>query len=180
MIMPEPIEQRLAEKGWSKAEIDKAALILHGKEDPGKIYFQKQMNPIVYWLTLIISIVANMVVSVVLIPFLLVVKSTLTLYLIVALLAVVFGFFFNLLLTDIEHVDPKHHVIAGLFIPALAVINILIVINVTSVLDKTLFGAQFQQNSLAIAFVYVVAFIAPYFFTRMLDLLTAKKSPQNL
>lgn len=178
--MPEPIEQRLAEKGWSKTEIDQAALILHGKEDPGKIYFQKQMNPIIYWLTLIISIVANMVVSVVLIPFLLAVKSAVTLYMIVALLALAFGFFFNLLLTDIEHVDPKHHVIAGIFIPALAVINIIIVINVTTALDKVLFGNQFQQNALAIGIIYVFSFIAPYIMTRLIDVLTTRKSPQNL
>src|SRR5689334_20533194 len=143
MGMPQPIEERLAEKGWSKDEINKAASILHGKDDPGQIYFSKQMNPIVYWLTLIVSIVANMVVSVVLIPFLLAVKTAGTLYMIVSLLALAFGFFFNLLLTDIEHVDPKHHVIAGIFIPALAVINIIIVINVTAVIDSVLFGAQF-------------------------------------
>jgi hypothetical protein len=180
MIMPVPIEQRLAEKGWSRAEIDKAAAILHGKEDPGKIYFQKQMNPVVYWLTLIVSIIANMVVSVVLIPFLLAVRDTFTLYIIVALLALAFGFFFNLLLTDIEHVDPRHHVIAGIFIPALAVINILIVINVTSVIDKVLFGEQFQQNALAIAIIYIVAFIAPYLFTKLADYVQTKRAAQTL
>jgi hypothetical protein len=178
--MPEPIEQRLADKGWSKEEILKAASILHGKEDPGKIYFQKQMNPVVYWLTLIVSIVANMVVSVVLIPFLLAVKDTLTLYVIVSVLALAFGFFFNLLLRDIENVDPQHHVIAGVFIPALSVINILIVINVTTAIDKVLFGAQFQQNAIAIAIVYVVSFIAPYLITRIIDYFDTKHTAQTL
>ena len=45
--MPVPIEQRLAEKGWTKAEILKASSILHGKEDPGQIYFQKQLENII-------------------------------------------------------------------------------------------------------------------------------------
>ncbi len=178
--MPEPIEQRLAEKGWSKDEILKASAILHGKEDPGKIYFQKQMNPVVYWLTLIVSIVANMVVSVVLIPFLLAVKEVLTLYSIVALLAVAFGFFFNLLLTDIENVDPRHHVIASVFIPALAVINIFIVINITSALDTVFFGEAFAHNSIAVAVIYVVAFIAPYFITRVIDRFHSYRSAQTL
>ena len=154
ITMAQPIEERLKEKGWSQSEIDKAAGILHGKEDPGKIYFAKKMNPVVYWLTLIIAIVANMVISVVLIPFMLAVNSAAGLYSIVALLAVAFGFFFNLLLTDIENVDPKHHVIAGIFIPALAIINITIVINITSVLDNVLFGAKlFSQNALAIVMI---------------------------
>ncbi|MBN2421292.1 hypothetical protein JXB27_03370 [Candidatus Woesearchaeota archaeon] len=178
--MPIPIEQRLAEKGWSSEEINKAASILHGKEDAGQIYFSKQMNPIVYWLTLIISIIANMVVSVVLIPFMLAVQSATTLYSIIALLALSFGFFFNLLLTDIEHVDPRHHVIAGIFIPALAVINIFIVINVTNVLDKMFFGAQFKQNAIIIALVYVIAFIAPYLITRIIDRLHSNQTAQNL
>ena len=178
--MPVPIEQRLAQKGWTKAEILKASSILHGKEDPGQIYFQKQMNPVVYWLTLIVSIIANMVVSVVLIPFLLVIKDVSTLYGIVAVLALAFGFFFNLLLTDIEHVDPRHHVIAGIFIPALAIINIIIVVNVTSAIDQVLFGAQFQQNSLAIAIIYVVAFIAPYIVNKSIDYFQAQKGAQTL
>lgn len=173
--MPEPIEDRLAEKGWSRAEILKASEILHGKENPGQIYFQKQMNPVVYWATLIVSIIANMVVSVVLIPFLLAVKDAITLYSIVALLAVAFGFFFNLLLSDIEHVDPSHRVIAGLFIPALAIINIIIVINVTAVLDKVLFGAEFTQNAISIAVVYVFAFIAPFLVNKAFEYLQSKK-----
>jgi hypothetical protein len=178
--MPVPIEQRLAEKGWSRAEIDKAAQILHGKEDPGKIYFQKQMNPIVYWMTLIVSIIANMVVSVVLIPFLLTVQDAVTLYFIIGLLALAFGFFFNLLLTDMENVDPQHHVIAGVFIPALAVINIFIVINITSVLDKVLLGGQLSQNAIVIALVYVTAFIAPYLISKLLDRMQTKKFTQTL
>ncbi len=178
--MPVPIEQRLAERGWSKDEILKASAILHGKEEPGKIYFQRQMNPVVYWLTLIVSIVANMVVSVVLIPFLLAVKDVLTLYSIVALLAMSFGFFFNLLLTDIENVDPRHHVIAGIFIPALAVINIIIVINVTSVLNRVLLGEQLTQNAIAIALIYVVAFIAPYLGTKVIDHFQTRKAAQTL
>ncbi len=174
--MPVPIEQRLAEKGWSKDEIFKAASILHGSEDPGKIYFQKQMNPAVYWMTLIIAIVANMIISVVLIPFLLAVENAVTLYMIIGLLALAFGFFFNLLLTDIENVDPKHHVIAGIFIPALALINIIIVINVTSVLDKVLLGEQFRHSALIIAVVYVAAFIAPYLVAKLIDKIQTNKA----
>jgi len=178
--MPIPIEKRLEEKGWSKDEILKAAEILHGKEAQGKIYFQKEMNPIVYWLTLILAIVANMVISVVLVPFLLAVESALTLYSIVALLALAFGFFFKLLLNDIENIDPQHHVIAGIFIPALAIINIIIVINVTSVIDKVLFGVQFTQNAIAITVVYVFAFIAPYLVSKIVDYYQTRKAAQTL
>lgn len=174
--MPVPIEQRLAEKGWSKDEIYKASEILQGKEAQGKIFFQKQMNPIVYWLTLIVAIVANMVVSVVLIPFMLAIESASSLYLVVGVLALAFGFFFNLLLTDIEQVDPKHHVIAGIFIPALALINIIIVINITSVLDKVLLGTQFTHSSIIIATIYVVAFIAPYAIGKLLDAIQSRKA----
>jgi hypothetical protein len=121
-----------------------------------------------------------MVVSVVLIPFLLAIKSTGTLYLIVALLAVSFGLFFNLLLTDMEHVDPQHHVIAGIFIPALSIINIIIVINVTTVLDSVLFGAQFKQNAFMIAIIYVIAFIIPYAVTQLIDYLQTRKLTQAM
>ena len=179
--MVQPIEERLKEKGWSQEEINKAANILHGSEDPGKIYFSKKMNPILYWLVLILAIVASMVISVVLIPFMLAVESTIGLYSIIALLALSFGFFFRLLLTEIEYVDPKHHVIAGVFIPALAIINIVIVINVTTVIDKIFFGARFSQNVVAIGIIYVVSFVAPYLITKLMEhFSTQKRMAQNL
>ncbi|MFC1727872.1 hypothetical protein ACFLZ7_00200 [Nanoarchaeota archaeon] len=173
--MAKSLQQKLTEKGWSKEEIEKATQIMESPPEKGRAIFTKRMNPLLYWMTLIVAIVGNMVISVVLIPFLIAVQSIIALYSIIALLGLAFGFLFSVLLTDIEHIDPKHHVIAGIFIPILALINIFIIVNITNTIDKVIFGAQIQGNAIIISGIYVLAFIGPYMFNKLSDIIETKK-----
>lgn len=173
--MAKSLQERLAEKGWSKEEIEKATQIMESPDSKGRIIFTRKMNPVLYWVTLIVAIIGNMIISVVLIPFLIAIQSTIALYAIVALLGLAFGFLFNVLLIDIEHIDPRHRVIAGIFIPVLALINIYIVVNITNTINQLIFKTQLQENALIIGAVYVIAFIGPYAFTKLTDFLYEKK-----
>ncbi len=173
--MPKSLQEKLAEKGWTKEEIEKATKIIESPDEEGRVVFTRKMNPILYWMTLIIAIVGNMLISVILIPFLLAVKSAIALYFIIALLGISFGFLFNVLLTDIEHIDPRHHVIAGIFIPAIALINIFIVVNITNTIEQVIFKTTIQENSIVIGIIYVAAFIGPYAFTKITDMLETRK-----
>ena len=173
--MPKSLQEKLSEKGWTKEEIEKATQILESPEEKGRIIFAKKMNPVLYWTTLIVMIIGNMIISVILIPFLIAIESTVTLYSIIALLGLAFGFLFNILLIDIEHIDPRHHVIAGIFIPVLALINIFIIVNITNAIDKAIFGTQVQENAFIVGIVYVIAFVGPYLVTRAMDMLETRK-----
>ncbi|PIZ55814.1 hypothetical protein COY28_01470, partial [Candidatus Woesearchaeota archaeon CG_4_10_14_0_2_um_filter_57_5] len=105
-------EAKLRQKGWSEEELAHARIVLDKTESPLWV-------SVLYWTFLLLAIIANLFVSIVLFPLLIISKSGL-LYLLVVMLGFVFGFVFSLILRDIDALDVRHHVIAGVFIPALA------------------------------------------------------------
>jgi hypothetical protein len=68
---------------------------------------------------------------------------------------------FNFLINTMEHLDPSHHVIAGVFIPALAAITIFVMVNVANRLSK-FFQSPIIHNPVWVALIYVVL-LAAYF-----------------
>lgn len=152
---------RLKKRGWTEKEIEKALSIMYSKEARESPYAPK-MNRILYWGALILAIIGNFMVCVALIPVLLVI-SDITLVAVVFLVGVSFGALFTILIKDIEHVDPKHHVIAGIFLPALAIIIMFVTVRLTNkIVEKQAADVFLQQNNILVPVVYVIAFILPY------------------
>jgi hypothetical protein len=156
------LASRLREKGWTQEEIEHAVTIL-GESKKHKPKITVVFDQLVYWVALILAIVGNIVLSVVLIPFLLVLNN-IQLYIFVVVLAGSFGLLFSQILRDIEGLDKKHHVIAGIFIPALALINIYVMVNLANFLDKVFKLSKVEHNPVLISIVYVVFFTFPYIF----------------
>jgi hypothetical protein len=154
------LKQSLLEKGWSLEEVEKALDTVY-RDEPKKEKHRKKMNRILYWSTLILVIVANTIVSIIMVPFLLVL-STFSLYFIIGILGLVLGSLFNLLIRDIEHVDPKHHVVAGVFLPAIAIVNIYIMVNFANRFNEALNISPIHQNPIIVSLIYVIAFLLPY------------------
>lgn len=119
------------------------------------------LNKVVYWGALLVAIVGNLIVSVVLIPFLLVL-SKMQLYIIIIIIGIAFGALFNMLLKDIEELDKKHHVIAGIFIPALAIINVFIMTQLANYLTVLIGVNNVPHNPFVISVIYVASFSLPY------------------
>ena len=119
------------------------------------------LNKVVYWGALLVAIVGNLIVSVVLIPFLLVL-SKMQLYIIIIIIGIAFGALFNMLLKDIEELDKKHHVIAGIFIPALAIINVFIMTQLANYLTILIGVNNVPHNPIVISVIYVASFSLPY------------------
>ena len=44
--MPKSLPEKLAEKGWSKEEIEKATQIMESPPEKGRVIFTRKMNPI--------------------------------------------------------------------------------------------------------------------------------------
>ena len=107
--------------------------------------------------------IANFMISVILIPFLLVMQD-IYLYAVVVVLGLVFGFIFNFLITDIEHLETRHHVFAGTFIPLIGIIDIFIMITISNDIARV-FKLMTHSNALYVAIVYVVSFMLPYIIT---------------
>jgi len=170
--MPKSLREKLKERGWKEEEIEHALSIMKPQEARSAI-FVNRMNPVLYWSSLVICIIGNFLIAVALIPFLLVL-STMQLYFVIIILAISFGAMFNLLINTIEALDPSHHVIAGVFIPALAVITIYVMVNVANRISFVL-KSPIQQNPVIVSVAYVLAFIIPYAYTKFSDFLRQRK-----
>lgn len=126
-----------------------------------------QIAGIIYWISLVTAIIGNFIISVILIPFLLMLENRLTLYIIVMIMGLVFGALFNFLLSDIQRLDYRHHVISGAVIPALAVINVYIMVEVSKAVGNAI-SVTVNQNAFVISIIYVAMFIVPYILAMIL------------
>lgn len=164
--MARSLAERLTEKGWKPDEIKKAINIMESSEHTEeKIFVQRKINPVVYWMALVIMILGNLIIAVVMIPFILVLTQ-LTVYSVLLILAFGFGLLFNLVINDIENIDPQHHIIAGLFIPAFAIITVFVMISVAQVLGNTI-KFPVRENPIIVGAVYVFGFMLPYLWQKL-------------
>lgn len=167
--MPKTLKEKLKERGWAEEDIARATEILEeGKKTEKTIMFGRHLNPVIYWMVLLVAIIGNLILAVAMIPFLLVI-GTIQLYFFIALMGFIFGLLFDLLLRTLEHLEAKHHIIAGAFIPALALINVYVMVNIANSLSQVI-QSNIHQNPLLVGIVYVIAFISPYAYTKIKDL----------
>jgi len=159
--MKEKKRLELQEKGWSEEDIKKAEDVLE-KEEKHDQHFSK----IVFWSALIVIIFANLLVSLILIPFLIVLNQW-VLYAIIVLLAGTIGFLYNFLVTDIGHLGKKHHLLAGIIIPILALANMIIMVITANHFIRDLKINNVQHNPWIIAVVFAIAFISPYLINKI-------------
>ncbi|MCX8146963.1 MAG: hypothetical protein N3D84_00670 [Candidatus Woesearchaeota archaeon] len=136
--------------------------------------FKKRFNFTVYWTVLLVLTIGNFLISVILIPFLLVFKPV-HLALIVSILGIIFGLMFNLIIRDIEHIEKEHHLIAAIFIPSIALINIFVMVNIANNLAARL-KLPAHENAFLISLLYVIVFIIPYVFSEIKDFLKKAES----
>ncbi len=146
----------LKEKGWSGEEIRKAEAAL---EKTGKD--EAHFSLIVFWSALVVIIFANLVVSLVMIPFLIVLNQ-IVLYALIVILAGTIGFLYNFLITDIGYLKRKHHLWAGIIIPLLALANVAVMVLVSNRLITDLQVNNPPHNAWLAAVIFAAAFILPY------------------
>jgi|TARA_Y100000310_G_scaffold216244_1_gene217265 hypothetical protein len=156
------VKKYLIEKGWNKSDINKTIKIIESakKNKHPKI---KLLDKAVYWLSLIIAIIGNFIISVALVPLLLAL-SGMRLYLIIITLGFAFGLLFELLIRGIEHLETKHHIFLSIIIPIITLINFIIISNNI----KKFIGIENPQNPIMTGAVYAIAFILPYIIYQIL------------
>ena len=154
-------KKELQEKGWTEKEIRDTNNILD-KEKAYDTHFSK----IVFWSALIVIIFANLIVSLVLIPFLIVLNKWI-LFTTIVLLAGTVGFLYNFLVNDIGHLQRRHHVLAAIIIPILTLANMITMVLVSNRFIRDLNVDNVEHNPWLIAVVFAVAFILPYVFDKL-------------
>jgi hypothetical protein len=176
--MPKTLHERLLEKGWSQEEIDQTTRILYSEEKKEKHSgYQTASHPILYWAGLVVAIIGNLLISVTLIPFLMILDSS-QLYIILGIVGVVFGGMFNVILKDIEQVDQSHHVVAGVFIPAIALITVYIMTGVANRFNELIKNPN-THSQIVLSVVYLVCFSSPYLLYKIKDLFYARRRIQT-
>lgn len=163
----ETLKERLKKKGWEDREIARAISVMDKarKERKGPI---RILDAVVYWFVLLVAIVGNFLISVVLVPFLIAITSA-QLYSIIIILGLSFGILFNLIIRDIDSLTQRHYIIAGLFIPVLALINVYIITALSNELIEFTQVQNSPHNPVLVSLVYTVFFIAPYVFYKHMD-----------
>ncbi len=154
----------LREKGWSEEDIKEAEEVISKRKREDKSRTGVFMNKVLYWSAIIVIILGNFIISMFLIPFLLVLKK-ISLDIIIVTIAFAFGLLFNLLVTDIEHMEKKHHIFTLVIVPAIALINFIMMVNISNSIAETINLPITRQNPYFIGVIYVVAFILPYVYT---------------
>jgi len=161
--MKKNVVRRLKERGWSEEDIKKTEEIIQKRYREDKSRSTPSMNRVLYWSAVVVIVLGNFIISMFLIPFLLVLRK-LTLDIIIITIAFAFGLLFNLLVTDIEHIEKKHHIIILIIVPFIALINFIVMVNIADSLAATLKLPIARENPYFISIIYVAAFILPYLY----------------
>jgi hypothetical protein len=160
------IIKNLKEKGWSEGEIKRVSKILDSAPEK-KSDTILLIDKVAYWGGLFIAIIGNFAISVLLIPFLILMKSF-YLYLALVFLGVVFGWVFSILLRDIEAIKTGQHIIAWIFIPAIAIINVYVMTNLSNHIATLMEIATGIHIASMVSIVYVGSFMFPYAVSKII------------
>ena len=119
-----------------------------------------------YWTGIAFLLVINFLITILLLPFILIMKG-LSVYFIVASMGMLFGLIFNFLIKDLEHLERRHHLFAGLLIPLIAIMN-LFVINFISRNMAVILNIRISHNPLVAGSIYLLAFMAPFAYSLLI------------
>lgn len=148
--------QDLKKEGWTKEEIKEAQEVLD-RAKHHDVHFSK----IVFWSALLVIILGNIVVSLILLPFL-IVFHTWILYSVVTLIALVMGSLYSFLIMDIGHLERKHHILASIIVPVIGLFNFLIIVLVSNTYIAKLPFNNTPHNQWVVSIIFAVAFIIPF------------------
>ena len=151
----------LSGKGWSEEEIHHAEKTLE-RADLQDVHFSK----IVFWSALLVIIFANIIISLIFIPFLVAFKSTI-LFAVIILMGGLIGFLYNFLITDIGHLEKKHHILAGILVPIIALVNMIVMVTIANNFILEIKANNPPHDPLIVSLVFLGAFILPFIIDRI-------------
>jgi hypothetical protein len=147
----------LLNKGWSTKEIDKASKIIEEAENK-KITGIKLIESSVYWTLLFLLIIATVVCSAFLTPFIFAIRSQFIIV-ITAVLGFIFGTMFSILIADINKNQKNKNLVLTLAFSG--VINAGLIINFAADFS-TRSGLPLTHNPYIIAGIYLFSYLTPH------------------
>ena len=160
----ENIHHTLKKKGWSSQEIRDSLRILKKAKKQRESYikfFDRSMTLFVS----IAALLANTVVAIFLLPFLIFMDSSLLFFVIIIAIGLTIGTAISFLIYEIEHTHKHHKKIFLVIIPAITVIIIAIMVMISNRVVDQIALIKLHQNPIVISFLYAISFVFPYLFT---------------
>ena len=160
---PTELAKDLRTKGWSEEEILHAlSSMKEAKESKG--WGIKFMDQIVYFVALFMTLLGNFVIAVILVPFMLV-ASPIYLYPVLVVIGVTFGALYNNIIKDILDIDDAPKIMPELFLPAIAIIVVYIMVNLSNYFAALLELQLLTHEPIMMGLFYTMGFMIPYYFT---------------
>lgn len=112
---------------------------------------------LIYWISLLVLVVMNMLVAGVVAVLQLAIGSE-QLLIIVAILGLFFGYITSRLVTLVENLEARHHFFAHVLVPAAAMLNLLVISMATNRLSSFV-GLGSQHNPWLVSIGYTASFV---------------------
>jgi len=151
----------LRRKGWTNQEVMHADNVIKNSNLIDKSRAAASSNKVVFWSVIFVIIIGNFILSLLFIPFLLVMHK-IAVDVIIVVVGLAFGTLFTMLLFDVEGISNKNHAVAALLIPILALVNISVMVKVSMAISDYLNINVVNDDPISISAIYVIAFMMPY------------------
>ncbi len=115
---------------------------------------------IVYWSSLLVILVCNLLISLALIPFILFFSDQ-SMLLIIISLALTLGSIFTFFIHHIQSLELHHHIFGALILTVVAVLNVSLMASLSNSLNTVLQLHQ-EINPFSLGFLYGLFFLFPY------------------
>ena len=149
-------KSQLIEKGWNRKELEEAESFLN-KARPHDIHSTKMM----FWSMLILILLGNILVAIVLVPFLVFMNSW-SLYIVVGVVALITGIFYSFLINDVGYLEFRHHLTASLLLPIITLGIVITSIFSANELIKNLNIPNSTHDFFVVSILFIVIFMLPY------------------
>lgn len=156
--------RQLKQKGWSPEAIERTEAIIKSREDQDKSRSLVFSNKLIFWMILLIFIIANLLISIALIPLVLLVNFF-ALNFVIIIIGLAVGLLFNFLIGTIENLNRNHYITAIFLLTVFAVVDFLIVIAFTNIFASKLGVSAGTESPIVLGVIYAVSFMFPYIYT---------------
>ena len=137
------------------------------------IFYAKENHRMMYLISLAILVIASIIGTLVMVPFLIFFSSA-QVYIMITIAGVTFGLIFSFMMLDLQHLEQKHHILLGIIVPAIALANIYLMMNLTSRVAD-FFKIGIKHNPYLTGSFYLIGFVLPYLIMGWLDYEKHKK-----
>lgn len=157
--------EKLKKKGWSQKELDRVHKVMKQSHSK-KTAYHKVLDAAISWVMFIIIILGNIAVLFAVMPTLVLFPNPI-IFLILLVLGLAFGFLFELVLSDMDHLFAgHHHVFLYVLIPYLAVTGGIFILNFGMKTLPNVF--LIERSALLMSLVYALSFFVPFLLTKLI------------